>query len=69
MPIIYEFIEFNSEFDYEKDFYEVLLPDGTIVPQCWPNDGKMNATDCSGRSWDWNSGVKVRPDVANWLGD
>jgi hypothetical protein len=25
--------------DYEKVFYEVKLPGGTIVKNCWPNAG------------------------------
>ena len=29
---------------YEKDFYDVLLPSGEIVPNCWPNAGKLNET-------------------------
>lgn len=63
-----DFIEFTEDFDYVKDFYEVLLSDGTIVPKCWPNAGLMNATDRTGRSWDANSGIKVRPDAKNLLG-
>ncbi len=33
--------------DYEKEFYDVLLNDGTIAYACYPNAGKMNAIlDC-----------------------
>lgn len=44
---------------YEKRFYDVRLPDGTIVEKCWPNAGRMVATDGSGRKW--VSGIEVRP--------
>jgi hypothetical protein len=59
--------DFDENFDYVKDFYEVLLPSGEIIKKCWPNAGKMNATDGSGRYWE--SGIKVRPDLENLLGD
>jgi len=27
--------------DYEKVLYDVRLPDGTIIPHCWLNAGKI----------------------------
>lgn len=29
--------------DYDKRMYDVLLPDGTIIEQCWPNAGEFHA--------------------------
>lgn len=37
---------------YDKTWYDVLLPDGSVVERCWPNAGKMVATDGSGREWE-----------------
>ena len=28
---------------YIKSFYDVMLPDGSVIKYCWPNAGKMNA--------------------------
>ena len=36
---------------YWKKFYDVRTPDGDVVGQCWPNAGRMMATDGSGRMW------------------
>lgn len=30
---------------YDKRMYDVMLPDGTIIEQCWPNAGEFHATD------------------------
>lgn len=35
---------------YDKVPYLVIAETGAHVP-CWPNAGKMNAMDSSGRSW------------------
>jgi hypothetical protein len=43
---------------YQKIEYDVLLPSGEIVPNCWPNAGKINACDNTGRSWE--NGVMYR---------
>lgn len=37
--------------NYEKEFYDVRLKDGTIVTHCWPNAGRMNDIHDTGRSW------------------
>lgn len=37
--------------DYDKEWYDVRLPDGTVIPHCWPNAGVMMAMDASGRSF------------------
>jgi hypothetical protein len=31
----------TQDFDYEKEFYDIKLEDGTIVEHCWPNAGKL----------------------------
>lgn len=53
--LIYEVWEMNEwqpfEGDYDKQHYDALLPDGTIVPYCWPNAGVLCATDGSGNTW------------------
>lgn len=56
---------FDENFDYQKDFYQVRLPDGTVIDECWPNDGKMN----SPKGDVWANGVYVRPDEKHWMGD
>lgn len=50
---------FTVDFDYEKKFYDVLLPDGKIVEQCWPNSGLMNAIN-SGTRYGPRDNIKVR---------
>ena len=37
--------------DYVKQWYELRLPDGTVIQHLWPNAGKMVATDGTGRMW------------------
>ncbi len=54
-----EWQPFTEDFDYEKKFYDVLLPNGTIVEQCWPNSGIMNAIMTKGRYYPKDN-VKVR---------
>ncbi len=45
--------------DYDKVFYDVLK--GTeLVKHCWPNDGKLTATDGTGRVFIPEDNVKVR---------
>lgn len=48
-PKVYELVaealiwhDFTENFDYAKKFYDVQLPDGTVIEQCWPNAGGMN---------------------------
>jgi hypothetical protein len=45
---------------YQKIEYDVMLPDGTIVPNCWPNAGFMNAVDGTNRKWSVTSNIKIR---------
>lgn len=54
---------------YDKDFYEVRLPNGEIITSCWPNAGRFNATggDVTG-SWGEEDGVYIREDRENWIG-
>lgn len=42
-PGDYEWQPFTENFDYLKEFYDVMLPDGTVLNHFWPNAGKMNA--------------------------
>ncbi len=44
--------------NYQKTEYDVLLPNGTIHERCWPNAGKLNAMDGSGKKW--SEGVQYR---------
>lgn len=53
-----DFNPWNGE--YDKDFYEVLLPNGDIVLECWPNAGKMFAMDGTGRMWEVKDKIQVR---------
>lgn len=54
---------------YQKEFYDLQLPSGTIVPNCWPNAGRMNAADGSGRSWRPDGRIKVRLAARDPLAD
>jgi hypothetical protein len=51
---------FTPDFDYEKAFYDVLLPSGEIVKHCWPNAGWLNTMFGTMRKWSGTDGVKVR---------
>jgi hypothetical protein len=46
--------------DYDKTFYDVWLPTGEIVKECWPNAGSMNSSDDSDRSWVVGEPIAVR---------
>ena len=50
---------FTRDYDYDKEFYDVLLPDGTIVKHCWPNAGMMCAI-APQRQWTTDDGIQVR---------
>lgn len=52
------------EGDYEKQWYEVRLPDGEIL-LCWPNAGKMIAIDGSGGEWSPSDGIEYRETLRN----
>lgn len=39
-----EWLPFTEDFDYVKDFYDVLLPNGAEII-CFPNGGAMNQID------------------------
>ncbi len=47
--------------DYDKQWYDVLLPDGEVVCCCWPNSGKMNETKQPFRAWLPSDHICVRP--------
>lgn len=46
--------------DYEKQHYLVRLKTGEEVV-CWPNAGRMHASDRSGRDFWPSDGIDVRP--------
>jgi hypothetical protein len=61
-----EFRDWDGE--YEKLFYDVLLPDGDVVV-CWPNAGRMHFAEADvvsghakyrGKFWTPEAGVKIR---------
>lgn len=54
-----EWIDFNDNFNYEKILYDVLLPSGEKISECWANNGYLNAND--GRIFDTKFGAKVTP--------
>lgn len=58
------FVSFTPDFDYEKEFYDVLLPSGEIIKHCWPNAGVMNevyhGVENSGRNFSAQDGVKIQ---------
>lgn len=37
--------------EYVKQFYELRLPNGTIIQHLWPNAGKLVAIDGTDRMW------------------
>lgn len=45
--------------NYEKQWYEVRLPNGEIH-LCWPNAGKMNTMDGTGKQWSVGDGIEYR---------
>jgi hypothetical protein len=65
----YEWEPFTKDFDYWKKFYDVMLPDGTIVEQCWPNAGWMNAINGDGRKWGPEDNIKVRLSLKHPMDD
>lgn len=55
-----EWTTFTIDFDYDKTFYDVLLPNGDVIPNCWPNAGKMNAFCTNGKVYSHTDNIKVR---------
>lgn len=55
-----EWRQFTEDFDYEKKFYDVLLPTGEIVEQCWPNSGIMNEINQGRGKFRPQDNIKVR---------
>jgi hypothetical protein len=48
------------EGDYEKEGYDIMLKDGTIIENCWPNARTFHALDGSGRVVNDNLIVCIR---------
>ena len=61
--------DFTPEYDYEKKFYDVLLPSGEIVEGCWPNAGYMNGVMQRNGKWSGTDGVKVRLSLKHPMDD
>lgn len=53
--------------DYEKQAYDVWIKGVDIVLGCWPNAGRMVATDGSDREWTPEQVLAVR--VSSYQGD
>jgi hypothetical protein len=49
--------------EYNKQYYDVLLPDGRIIATCWPNAGKMVAMNGSGKMWSVEDKIQVRESI------
>lgn len=56
-----EWIDFDNNFKYEKIPYNVLLPWGEIILNCWINNGWISANN--GRIFDTKFGAKVSPSI------
>ncbi len=59
---------------YQKIEYDVLLKSGQIIPNCWPNAGKLNRMDGKGGSYLPSKLVKFRraanplmDDIPKWV--
>jgi hypothetical protein len=56
----------DFDWEYEKVFYDVLLPNWDIIIDCWPNAWFMNATwDVEWKWWPWE--CKIRKNEHDWL--
>ncbi len=53
---------------YDKKFYDVWLGKGDVVIHCWPNAGKMCATDGSGREWSFSAEAPIAVRESEWQG-
>lgn len=53
-----DFVPWDGE--YEKVFYDVLLPSGEVVEHCWPNAGKMDELKFPFRRWLVSEHICVR---------
>lgn len=54
-----QFVAWDGE--YEKQWYDVMLPSGEMVLACWPNAGKLVETKAPFRFWQVQDSVCVRP--------
>lgn len=54
-------VPLTKDFDYEKQFYDVLLPSGVVVKHCWPNAGYLCDINGSGLKFGPEDNIKIRP--------
>lgn len=71
-----EWNQFTEDFDYVKEFYDVLFPSGKIEIGYWPNAGFMNpcfGKDLKKLSHEDNIKVRISPNKRlfdwDWTGD
>lgn len=55
------FIPWNG--NTPKKHYDVKTSDGELIIECWPNAGKMCATDGSNRKWLPEDDILIRESV------
>jgi hypothetical protein len=49
--------------NYLKCFYDIPTTSGKTQIGCWPNAGKMNAADGTGRSWKPHQVAMIRRSI------
>jgi len=49
--------------NYQKCFYDIQTTWGKTHIGCWPNAGKMNAADGTGRSWKPHQVAMIRRSI------
>ena len=55
--------------DYEKGWYDIILPDGTVHKYCWPNAGYMNACHSGGGKFSKDDNIKFKRSECHPLDD
>lgn len=57
----------DFDWDYEKEFYDVLLPSWEIVMWCWPNAWFINECKWEHREWaEWECKIRKDPNDGLW---
>ena len=60
-------IDFDG--DYEKIEYDIMLTDGTVVNNCWPNAGGFFPLLSSEAPKQGKEVIKIRPAMVPMMGD